>query len=114
MGKKTSWWKPEYDAGWERIKEAFRRDWQQTKHDFGALAPDLHQNADDTVRQALGFDEHEHALRYGYGAHQHYQERPWSEQIDSELRDEYPLDYDRDREFIRYSYQNAATVGLHR
>ncbi len=51
-----SWWDRDYDSGWERVKEAFRRDWTQTKRDFGASEPDLDQDVDDTVKQAFGKD----------------------------------------------------------
>ncbi len=43
------------NVGWERVKDAFRRDWAQTKADFsGEGARSLNQNAGDTVVQALG------------------------------------------------------------
>lgn len=43
------------NAAWERVKDAFRRDWMQTKADFsGDGASSLNQNAGDTVVQALG------------------------------------------------------------
>ena len=42
-------------VGWERVKDAFRRDWVQTKADLtGEGARSLNQNAGDTVVQALG------------------------------------------------------------
>lgn len=112
MEKRAAWWKPEYDDGWERVKEAFRRDWEQTRHDFGGAGRDLHQGVGDTVRQAMGVDDYEPAFRFGYGAQQHHRGRDWGAPLEDELRGDYPGDYDRDREFIRYSYQNAATVGL--
>ncbi len=40
---------------WKRIKEAMRRDWEQTKHDFDKKAGrDLDQNVGDTVKQIAG------------------------------------------------------------
>lgn len=52
-----SWWGPRHSAAWERTREAFRRDWEQTRSDFSvAGSVDLHQNVGDTVKQALGAD----------------------------------------------------------
>lgn len=48
------WWTESHTSAWERAKEAFRRDWEQTKADFSSKGVDLHQNAGDTVKQALG------------------------------------------------------------
>ena len=47
-----TWWNRDYDSGWDRVKEAFRRDWDQTKHDFGGDEPDLNQ------RRLIGQDTH--------------------------------------------------------
>ncbi len=89
------WYTPEHDSAWGKIKAAFRRDWQQTEHDFGAKVPDLNQNAGDTIAQATGSkpvppgnaptpdsqstttafrDEDEPAYRYGYAAYRHHAE----------------------------------------
>ena len=48
------WWSKDNDSGWEKVKEAFHRDWDQTKHDFGGNPPDLKQDVPDTVKQAAG------------------------------------------------------------
>jgi hypothetical protein len=38
-----------------KVKKAFERDWEQTKHDFSKKAgEELHQGVGDTVRQAAG------------------------------------------------------------
>jgi len=52
---RPSWWNDQYTSDWDRVKEALRRDWEQTKADFkvgGAV--DLNQNVVDTVKQAVG------------------------------------------------------------
>ena len=37
------------------VKEALRRDWEQTKHDFSkSKGRELHQGVGDTVKQAAG------------------------------------------------------------
>jgi len=52
--KRPSWYTDEDDTAWSKVKAAFRRDWDQTKHDFGGKAPDLNQQATDTIAQATG------------------------------------------------------------
>ena len=50
------WWHDDHTTGWDRVKEALRRDWEQTKSDFtgGTKGKDLNQDVGDTVAQALG------------------------------------------------------------
>lgn len=49
------WWTEEtHGNAWDRVKDAMKRDWEQTKADFGANAPDLNQDIGDTVKQAAG------------------------------------------------------------
>ena len=49
------WWTEGHTSSWDRVKDAFRRDWEQTKTDFAsASGPNLNQNAGDTVLQAIG------------------------------------------------------------
>ena len=92
------WWSQEYESAWERVKAALRRDWDQTKHDFGGDEPDTSQDVDDTLSQAAGrqpipprgvrtFEDAEPWYRFGYGARRHYgQVHPeWSEEIESRL-----------------------------
>ena len=49
-----TWWDDDYDSNWERVKMAVKRDWDQTKHDFGGDEPDTNQNIARTVNQAVG------------------------------------------------------------
>jgi hypothetical protein len=110
-----SWWTNEHTSAWDRIKEALRRDWEQTKADFSrSRGRDLHQGAVDTLRQALGrkpipppdqpnppdidpvlarqqgeWERLSPAIRYGYGAANHYVGRPWDEALERELQAEW-------------------------
>lgn len=109
---RPTWYTDEYDSGWNRVKTAFSRDWEQTKHDFGSdKARDLDQDAGDTVKQAVGaedrFDSHEPAFRFGYGAQRHFKNRypTWNNDLENELRRDYGNDYDRDRNYIRNAYE---------
>jgi hypothetical protein len=115
---RPSWLTTDHDNGWERVKAAFSNDWEQTKHDFGSkTAPDLDQDAGDTIKQATGaegvtsakpgnFSNHENAFRFGYAAQQNYKSKypAWNNDLDTQLRTDYGSDYDRDRDYIRHAY----------
>jgi hypothetical protein len=77
------WWREDHTSAWTRIKEAMRRDWEQTKHDFSKKSgQELHQNVGDTVKQMAGkepvggsdWNSVEPAMRYGYGAGRNYED----------------------------------------
>ncbi|WP_437680237.1 hypothetical protein [Sorangium sp. So ce131] len=73
------WWDTHKASGWERVKEALRRDWEQTKADFtNDKGHELNQDVGDTLKQAAGkqaipprgvpnssWDDVEPGLRYG-------------------------------------------------
>ena len=93
-----SWWQPNYDSTWERVKSALQRDWDQTKHDLGGKVPDTRQDVDDTVKQAAGkqpipprgaptYEKLEPAYRLGYGARRHYERKypEWNQSLEQEL-----------------------------
>src|SRR4030095_3664436 len=97
--KNPSWWTQENDSAWERVKAAFQRDWDQTKHDMGGRRPDTGQDVDDTVKQAAGkaplpprgqpvYQDVEPAYRFGYGARAYYGKKysAWSPELEKELR----------------------------
>jgi hypothetical protein len=48
-----AWWTAKHTDAWDRVKEAFQRDWAQTRADF-SHEPTLNQNVGDTVKQAMG------------------------------------------------------------
>ncbi|MFO1499355.1 MAG: hypothetical protein U1G07_13330 [Verrucomicrobiota bacterium] len=121
-----TWWGTQYDSSWERVKAAFRRDWDQTKHDLGGNEPDTDQNVKDTVKQAAGkepipprgvpsFEQNEPAYKFGYGARQHYatQYQTWNDKLESQLRSDWETaregkhDWDDYRSSIRrgWDYQ---------
>ena len=117
MNTRPNWYTKDSDAGWDRVRAAFRNDWEQTKHDFGSkTAPDLNQNANDTVKQAAGkestarganFDTYEPAFRFGYAAQRNFKSQypAWNNDLDAQLRKDYGSDYDRDRDYIRRAYE---------
>ena len=107
--KNPDWWTDEHTSGWERVKQAFQRDWEQTKADFSKHGgQQLNQQVGDTVKQAVGseaiprpgqpnhsgdFAAVEPAYRYGYGAHLKYGSEPssttWSDALDDRLSKEW-------------------------
>lgn len=96
---RANWWAPEHTSAWDRVKTAFRRDWEQTKARIGAAPPPAGgQEAGDTMAQITGrqdvapvanFEADEPAFRYGYGAAQHYRDREWGPGVEGELRSNY-------------------------
>lgn len=104
------WWRPEHTSAWERVKEALRRDWEQTKADFSNDAGhELNQDLVDTVKQATGVEEipprnmpnpeltdvqswelSEPAVRYGFSARTQYQATDkWDDKLESTLQHEW-------------------------
>lgn len=112
------WWTESHSSGWERVKAALRRDWEQTKTHFSSSGTDLNQTVGDTLRQAAGtepippgelpnpesqeqrqdqrvdaparWEDVESAVRYGYGARQEFRERPeWDEELEMRLQREW-------------------------
>lgn len=94
-----TWWNDSHNSAWERTKEALHRDWEQTKADLSNRGKELNQDAGDTVKQAAGkqpippadepnsptWDEAAPALRYGYGARQHFAGRDWDDDLERDL-----------------------------
>ena len=121
--REPRWWTPEHTSTWERVKEAFRRDWEQTKHDVGGDGRDLDQDVDDTLSQAVGrqpipsrnrptFERDESALRFGYGARRQYRDTypEWNDQLQARLRADWEETYQDPNEEWQ-QYQSAVRRG---
>lgn len=110
---RANWWAPEHTSSWERVKSAFRRDWEQTKARFGgADNPPAHdQSAGDTLAQMSGsepvFETEEPAFRYGYGAAQYYRDREWDGGLEQDLRANYGGMWDPAKDSIRAGWDYA-------
>lgn len=124
--KNPTWWTTENDSGWERVKAAFKRDWDQTKHDVGGNEPDTNQKAKDTVKQASGseaipprgqpsYEQAEPAYRFGYGAHSHYGKKypAWNQDLENELKRDWhgsnpgnEADWSVDAQNVRYGWEH--------
>jgi hypothetical protein len=106
-----TWHKDAHTTSWERVKEAIRRDWQQTEHDLHLGGHELNQGVKDTFKQAAGKEaipsinqanppkvigdlsgEWEHVetpLEYGYAARQQFAAKKWDDELEKNLRTEW-------------------------
>ncbi len=110
------WWRDEHTSAWTRIKEAMRRDWEQTKHDFHKKAgTELHQNVGDTVKQMTGkepvgeWSHVEPAMRYGYGAASYHKDLDFEAHesaLEREWNDMKPArPWAESRDYVRHGWQ---------
>jgi len=114
------WWTEQHDSSWERVKAAFKRDWDQTKHDLGGKRPDTDQDVDNTVRQATGkeaipprgqptFEDYEPAYKFGYGARSMYGQKhtQWNNEVQNQLRKDWDDDeeWDSNLPYIRKGWE---------
>jgi hypothetical protein len=118
------WWTTENETAWDRVKLAFQRDWDQTKHDLGGDEPDTRQTIGHTVKQAGGtetvpprgeptYEEFEPAYRFGYGARSKYggDYVEWDDKLENQLKQEWEQiaparkqTWMQDRAAIRYGW----------
>jgi hypothetical protein len=117
---------------WDRIKEALRRDWEQTKHEFSSKAGhELNQDIGDTLKQAAGkqpipedgranpprvidtWDNAEQAIQFGYEAAGYYRDAhgEWSNSLDSTLADRWKethangRDWSDVKNYVRHGFE---------
>ena len=124
---RADWWAPEHTSGWERVKAAFHKDWQQTKAHVGAAdAPPEEHRVGDTLAEMSGkttaptstFESQEPAFRYGYGAAHHYEDRDWDPELERELQSNYGGLWDPAKDSIRggwnYARKESRSIPLER
>ncbi len=104
------WFTTEHASAWDRVKEAMRRDWEQTLHDMHVKGGhELNQNVKDTVKQAAGkepippidkanppkvigsWDDVELPMEYGYAARVRYGQShgTWDDHLETTLKSEW-------------------------
>lgn len=109
----ANYWKDEkHGTAWMHVKEAMKRDWEQTKSDVKAGGKDLNQTVGDTLSQCVGkepippsnvanpspkdqvgkyaagpWSEVEPAFQYGFAARQEYGATypTWDEKLEARL-----------------------------
>jgi hypothetical protein len=102
---KPQWWNEQHEGTWDRVKDAMKRDWEQTKNDLSKKSgKDLDQSAGDTVKQAAGkeaipaggqanakWDDVEPGYRFGAGSRVQLQnEYPkWDDKLEHKLSTEW-------------------------
>lgn len=125
---KPNWWKDETHAsGWDRVREALKRDWTQTKKDLHLGGHELNQDVKDTVKQMAGkesipavdqanrpkvigsFDDAEIPMEYGYGARKQYGADRFSS-VEQNLRSDWESvnkdnRWDDVRDYVRRGYE---------
>ncbi len=120
MTTQTQWNAPYWNTethgnAWDRVKEALKRDWEQTKADVSSGGKELNQQVGDTVKQAAGKEvipgpstpnpanmanaadakgswyDVEPAFRYGMGAHEQYSKsyQTWNDDLETKLSSEW-------------------------
>ncbi len=131
--ERPQWWTEPRATSWDRIREAMRRDWEQTKHDLSQKAGhELNQGVGDTVKQAIGkeeipsndgpnppriigsWDDIEQPISFGYVAAQAYgaQYPKWDSEIEALLRRDWEASHARDdqawgdaKQWVRQGYE---------
>jgi hypothetical protein len=110
MKWQPAWWNEGHASAWDRVKEAMRRDWEQTKHDLHISGGhELNQGVGDTVKQASGketipsndrpnppkvigeWNDVELPHQYGYAARDRYgsAHTAWSRDLEDTLKNEW-------------------------
>jgi hypothetical protein len=124
---RPSWWTDEvHGAAWERVKEAMRRDWKQTRHELGVGGHEMNQTLTDTVPQAAAkehvptvneanppkvigdWSEVEIPYGYGYGARTEFgaQHPQWNEGLEQLLEGEWVAAED----YVRYDWGTVRSL----
>jgi hypothetical protein len=131
--QQSQWHNEVNTSAWDSIKEAVRRDWEQTKFDLGLPGGhELNQNVVDTLKQATqtasippddrpnppkvigAWDEAEYPIGYGYSARRDLSsEHPtWNEGIEQRLQADWEAHHGDNkrrwgevRSLVRYGYE---------
>ena len=83
MKTRPNWYTKEHDGTWERVKAAFKNDWEQTKNDFGVKG---NRDLDQDVHYGKDYPE-------------------WNDELSSKLATDYDRDWKRDEPLVRYAYR---------
>jgi hypothetical protein len=138
-GWQPLWWDDTYASAWDRVKEALRRDWEQTKHDLHLRGGhELNQDVMHTLKQATNreampaherpngpkiigsWDDLEGPVAFGYGAHARYGARHtgWNDELEAELRERWGETKDASshawsdvKDHVKYGYDYRAKHG---
>lgn len=97
------WWNQMHDRAWERVKDAFKRNWNQKNYEYG-VHPEVDQSRHTakelTNRNVLNilsrlafYEEAEPAYCFGYGARLHYGVRfsEWNVELEFRLKADWEM-----------------------
>lgn len=106
-----SWWDPDFDSTWERMKTSLSRDWEQVRERIwrSERQGDAGQRETAPPQRALSYDDAEPAIRFGHGASLHHGKQEWSDELEGNLeRDweaaERKLPWKRARPYVRHGF----------
>ena len=121
-----AWYSPAHASTWERVKEALRRDWEQTKHDLHVGGRELNQKIADTTSQVGGsealpasgapnppkiigrWEDVEAWIGFGYACKTHYGvEYPdWTPDLEAKLKADWKgsLPWSQVKLYVRHGY----------
>lgn len=114
------WWTEQTHGNiWGRVREAMKRDWEQTKSELGIGGGGNQRDGrnDGTTTRTATWSDVETPLAYGYCARQEYgaEHQSWNERLESALRTEWEKDSNPHRSrwneikaIVRRGYEQAA------
>ncbi len=127
VAHQPGWYTPADASTWERVKEALRRDWVQTKHDLHVGGHELNQKIADTTSQVGGseaipaidtanppkvigrWEDVEAWIGFGYACKTHYGvEYPdWTDDLASKLKADWKGDvpWSKVELYVRHGYE---------
>lgn len=134
--KNPNWWTQEHTSAWARVRDAMKRDWEQTKYDLTIGGKDLNQSATETVEQGAfkaplpppnvpnqepdaetRWSALEGPLTYGYGARLTYGQAhaSWNDALEADLKrdwhereSERPNTWENVKDVVRRGYEYVA------
>lgn len=125
--EKPGWWTEVHTSSWEQVKEALRRDWEQTKHDLHVGGHELNQTMSDTLGQTVSeaplpaidrpnpptvigrWEDAEIAIGFGYAARTQYGDRypSWSGELARALKHDWKndaMEWSKAEGYVRHGY----------
>jgi hypothetical protein len=113
------WWTEQtHGSMWSRVREAMKRDWEQTKSDLGIGGGHQRDGRNDgSAARSATWSDVETPLAYGYCARQEFgaEHQSWNERLENALRTEWEKDgnphrsrWNEIKAIVRRGYEQAA------
>ena len=110
-------WGTTVDASsWERVKEALRSDWEQTRAQFSTPSGRGGEERGEAERLMIDWGASEQAMRYGFAARVHFRAHGgWCEEVESLLALDWDgawgQTWDQARSDVRRGWDSACREG---